>query len=176
MRIPYEQLFDAYKIKWERVGSGEKKFAYAIITIEELWGIGHLVFKEPMEIKVFFGDTPNEEVLAVFNFGMEYRIPTAKEKNFLYNYAEKNENAEPIKTVFSTIKFDLMHAFFHYSGDPNYSHTHWALYGNLKDKIDADDSFITEDIEFEENKKRFTERKNYLKRIRSINHKNNGHK
>ena len=65
---------------------------------------------------------------------MEYRISIDKQNNFLYNYSGNNNFCEPIKTAFSTIKFDLMHAFFHCKCDPNYSLIHWALFGNLKDR------------------------------------------
>jgi hypothetical protein len=34
------------------------------------------------------------------------------------------------------VEFDLAHTFDHPNYDPNYSHTHWALYGNLKDRVD----------------------------------------
>ena len=45
--------------------------------------------------------------------------------------------------VKSFIKFDLFHAFCHYPLDPNYSHLHWALFGNLKEQtkvIDNDEN------------------------------------
>ena len=32
-------------------------------------------------------------------------------------------------------QYDLSHAFFHYKDDPNYTHYHWALYGNYKDRV-----------------------------------------
>lgn len=154
MRIPYEDRKDRYTVEWEKVGSPQKSFDFATITIHELWGIGHLTFDTPLKVEVFFGDNAQEDVLAVYDFGMEDRIAVAKEHNFLYDYAGDNKEADPIKTVFATIKFDLMHAFFHYKGDPNYSHTHWALYGNLFDIADADDSFIVEDWEYEEEQKK----------------------
>ena len=158
MRIPYEKRLDRYDIAWKTVG-GEtehnlKSFQYATITIHELWSIGHLIFTKPLKIEVFL-DGPEEDTgraLAVYDFGMEQDIPTKKENNFLYNYGGPNEAAEPIKTVFSSIKFDLMHAFFHYTGDPNYGAIHWALTGHLTDRVTADDSFIFDDFEWEEAK------------------------
>jgi hypothetical protein len=53
-----------------------------------------------------------------------------------------NPEADPLKTIMATIKFDLMHAFFHYQGDPNYTHLHWALYGNLEDRVELRDPMM----------------------------------
>ena len=156
MRIPIEKRVDRYNIEWKTVEAHKDlipSFQYAIITIHELWSIGHLLFpKDPLKIEVYFGDAEDPSALAVYDFGMEDRVPLKKENNWLYNYGGPNEAVEPIKTVFSSVKFDLMHAFFHYHGDPNYGHTHWALYGNLKERVTADDSFIFDDHEYEENK------------------------
>jgi hypothetical protein len=141
---------DKYIIEWTPIREGQPdESKYATLTITELWSIGHIIFKAPLKIDVFFGpdDDGNEEALAVYDFGMSQRIALSKEHNFLYNYAGSNEDVEPIKTVFATIKFDLMHAFFHYDGDPNYGHLHWALRGNLEDHLSADDSFIFDDWE-----------------------------
>ncbi len=139
---------DKYTIEWDVLAVGTPhESKYATITITELWGIGHIIFKNPLKVDVFFGNPDDGKALAVYDFGMDDEIPLAKERNWLYNYAGENDLIDPIRTVFSTIKFDLMHAFFHYQGDPNYSHTHWALYGNLKDRAEADDEFIFEDYE-----------------------------
>ena len=39
------------------------------------------------------------------------------------------------KVGFTCSSFDLFHAFCHCSFDPNYTYLHWALYGNLKDRV-----------------------------------------
>jgi hypothetical protein len=120
---------------------GEKKtYLEAEITITELYGLGGIIFKTPLKISVSVlkdGDT----AYVSYDFGMDQRIPVVKERNFLHNYTGDNPECDPIKTVFSTVKFDLMHAFHHYQGDPNYSHTHWALYGNLKDRVTTFDTY-----------------------------------
>ena len=111
------------------------------MEITELCSIGSLVFKNPLKldisvavnVKTNLGETAN----VCFDFGMDYRIPLRKENNFLYDYAGINDELDPMKTVFATIKFDLMHTFFHYEGDPNYGHLHWALRGMLKDRVVA---------------------------------------
>lgn len=157
MRIPYEKRVDRYEVEWKGVSpegdSLDKSFKYAIIKIYELWSIGHLIFPNPLTLEVFLGDNEDSSALVVYDFGMEQRVPTEIRQNFLHNYVKNNEECDPIKIVIATIKFDLMHAFFHYKGDPNYDHLHWALYGNLKGKVTDDDSFIFEDIEYEHGNK-----------------------
>ena len=136
---------DKYEIKMEVCERTVKDptdfhaFTYANITIEELYGLGGLVFKIPLKIRVFLGDKgeDRETALAGYDFGLDDEIPIKKEHNWLYNYNNDNPECDPVKTVFAAIKFDLMHAFFHYSGDPNYTHLHWALYGNLSDHVDS---------------------------------------
>ena len=52
---------DIYDIRWERVEveendkSGQKSFDYAVISIKELHGLGHISFESsPLVIQVFF--------------------------------------------------------------------------------------------------------------------------
>jgi len=139
---------DKYTVKWTLVEgideSNLKSFSYATITITELFSIGHIIFDKPLSIDVYLPDEADKAsdmdyALAVYDFGMEDKISIKVEKNWLHNYSGDNPNVEPIKTVFSTIKFDLMHAFFHYNGDPNYNHTHWALFGNLKERVEINE-------------------------------------
>lgn len=146
-----EDRIDKYTVEWKTVQGSTycPTFKYATLTITELWSIGHILFKTPLVLEVYF-PTDEEEApmaLAIYDFGMEQRIPLDKVRNFVFDYAGNNAENDPLKTVFSTVKFDLMHAFFHYNGDPNYGYLHWALYGNLKDRVDASDDFIFEDEE-----------------------------
>ena len=72
-----------------------------------------------------------------YDFGMENTIPLTKKHNFiLYDHEDKTD----FEKIVIDISFDLFHAFFHTSDDPNYSTYHWALYGNLKDRIKAVDN------------------------------------
>lgn len=173
MRIPYEKRVDRYEVEWREVepdGDKSMAFKYATITIHELWSIGHLIFpKEPLKIEVYLSDKDDEDqsALIVYDFGMEDRIPTTKATNFLYDYAGGNAEGEAIKTVFSSIKFDLMHAFFHYKGDPNYGHRHWALIGHLDKRATADDTYIDEDIDHEEAQRKLAETDGHIKTIQS---------
>ena len=92
---------------------------------------------EPIKIEwSYYEDSQTAHV--TYDFGMEYPISMNPEKNCLispsdHSYVHSDSTIEnKIKAV---VKFDLFHAFFHYQGDPNYSHLHWALYGNLKNRL-----------------------------------------
>lgn len=102
--------------------------------IMELHGYGTVSFNPPLIINGFIEQGGNE-ALYWYDFGMECKVSVDPEFNFLTNYRE-NKNKDPIQTVLNTIKFDLVHAFNHYNGDPNYGSLHWALFGNLKDRAD----------------------------------------
>jgi hypothetical protein len=110
---------------------------YWNIKIKQLSGYGVLeCVSDPISIDVFI-DPENKIAHCSYDFGMTVKIPIEKEKNYHYNYTGDNPESDPFKTAFSSIKFDLMHAFNHYNGDPNYTEVHWALFGNLKDRVKA---------------------------------------
>jgi hypothetical protein len=69
-----------------------------------------------------------------FDFGLEYQINPISTKNSGWGYHGINEDSSIEEVTVSVIRYDLFHAFCHYQGDPNYTHLHWALYGNLKDR------------------------------------------
>lgn len=103
-----------------------------VVTIHELCSIGRLVFMTPLNVTISL--CPEENVgYATYDFGMEDKI--SLDNNFLYNYTGDNPEADPLKTVISSIKYDLMHAFFHYENDPNYKTIHWALVGWLQNRV-----------------------------------------
>lgn len=141
---------DKYTIEWKTVETDDvskfKSFKYAVITIYELYGIGALIFDDkPLVIEVYGAEDTDDDdaALITYDFGMEQRISTKVENNFLHNYTGDNPEGSPIKTIFATIKFDLMHAFFHFNQDPNYDAIHWALVGHLSERALA--------IEWDEN-------------------------
>lgn len=127
------------------MGEADLRYDWYEMEIFELHSIGSLVFDRVKPLKLDISVSVNiktnisETANACFDFGLDYKIPLLKENNFLYDYAGLNDGLDPMKTVFAVIKFDLMHAFFHYDGDPNYTHLHWALRGMLKDR-----AFVTE--------------------------------
>jgi len=73
---------------------------------------------------------------ATFDFGMEIRVALDSNHNCLINgYGGLTEESSLDDKLMYSIFFDLFHAFFHTPQDPNYSYYHWALYGNLKDRV-----------------------------------------
>ena len=126
---------DKYKIEYEDTDLAQR---WPVLVIEELVGLGKITFKKPLKVEILPPDDGND-ALIIYDFGMEDHIPITKDRNWLYNYAGVNEEVDPLKTIFATVKFDLMHAFFHYNGDPNYNHTHWALRGWLESRVELVD-------------------------------------
>lgn len=103
------------------------------VTLTEIdEGMRHIEFSPPLGIAIFEGyeDEENDYVLIEYDFGMSLQFPIAPAKNFLMS---EDDSIEDI--VRKTATFDLFHAFFHTSLDPNYKPYHWALYGNLKDRV-----------------------------------------
>lgn len=77
----------------------------------------------------------------IFDFGLEYEINPVSTKNNGWGYQGINPNSTNDMVIKSVIIYDLFHAFTHFQGDPNYTHLHWALYGNLKDRIKVIENF-----------------------------------
>lgn len=65
-----------------------------------------------------------------YDFGMIDMVNVPEDARSL-GLVEDSTDEEIIK---AWVTFDLEHAFCHIKEDPNYSHTHWALYGNLKNR------------------------------------------
>lgn len=108
----------------------------ATLTIEQLFGYGYVKFRSPLKISVLIY---HKEQLAIYeyDFGMEDKVSVDPKKNYLVKYRDRNNpSTDPVKTVLNTVLYDIEHAFFHYEGDPNYTHTHWALRGHLSDRIE----------------------------------------
>lgn len=74
---------------------------------------------------------------ATFDFGMEIESSVSPENNSLtkVGYEGLTPESSTHDILFKSLLFDLIHAFFHYPKDPNYTHYHWALYGNLKERV-----------------------------------------
>ena len=90
--------------------------------ISEVNQIGKIVFKKGQELVVEY--TINDDCVSYrYDFGME----------------DGTLESITVKEIKEQIEFDLAHAFHHIKFDPNYSYKHWALYGNLKDRVDLFD-------------------------------------
>lgn len=77
----------------------------------------------------------------IFDFGMSSIIQLDSRKNCIFMGRDDLSDNDK---MFEDVKFDLFHAFFHYVDDPNYTHYHWALYGNLKDRVEIDEEFLAD--------------------------------
>jgi hypothetical protein len=85
-------------------------------------------------------EDPTKVAHITFDFGMGTEIHLLPQNNFILTHAEAEGLSDEEKMAFDVI-FDLFHAFHHTNVDPNYSHYHWALYGNLKDRIEIGDDY-----------------------------------
>jgi hypothetical protein len=106
---------------------------------------------------------PTTTVYVDYDNGMtdEFKPYSSIHSGWGYGGVTKDTPLEDI--IKSFVKYDLFHAFFHISDDPNYSHLHWALYGNYKDRVDAteDESEYYREIGFDDCKKQVL---NYLEK------------
>lgn len=89
-----------------------------------------IVFKEGMELSLEVVWKNFASIFLETDFGM--RIQISRIDNMLIT----NKRTSVNDIVLKTIIFDLFHAFYHPEIDPNYTHYHWALYGNLKDRVE----------------------------------------
>jgi hypothetical protein len=125
---------------------GKTHYSCEITLPETIYeGYNHIRFKKPLVINCYcINSTDNGHLTAFysFDFGMDSQTPLEKEHNFILMHSDNLSNEE--KIAFDVI-FDLFHAFFHTSEDPNYSYKHWALYGNLKDRVETGEDY--EEIE-----------------------------
>jgi hypothetical protein len=103
----------------------------ATIIIKQLFGYGYVKFKTPLKISVSINE---EDRMAhyTYDFGMDDKVSTDPQSNFYGT----SKVTDPVEIVFNTVKFDIEHALFHYDGDPNFNHTHWALRAILEDRIE----------------------------------------
>ncbi len=113
---------------------------FCTITLPETIYEGYkwIKFKNPLKIQ--FDLVPLERngcdiVFFNYDFGMDGEVTLDRKHNFVLNTKGCDTMTNEEKVVLIII-FDLFHAFFHPSQDPNYSYYHWALFGNLKDRVE----------------------------------------
>lgn len=91
-------------------------------------------FKEPVVVE--YWPRQKEDGLWTihydYDFGMADKFVFSEDVS--WNNISSHDTDEEI--IRKTVEFDLAHAFDHPCEDPNYTHTHWALYGNLKNRLD----------------------------------------
>jgi len=81
--------------------------------------LGQIACKKPIYINVYYVNRKSKVIYFTWDFGMEGTVS-------LNNFNIKHIKGLKSK-IFADIIFDIGHAFFHYQGDPNYTHYHWAL-------------------------------------------------
>lgn len=132
---------------------GEKKGKFIFEGIQEGEGEGKRIIKfNPslvIEYSIYnkidketgvenFPDDVDIKGFATFDFGMNIETSLDARHNSLLNgYLGLTPDSELEDIFMKTIMYDLFHAFFHIPQDPNYNHYHWALYGWLKERADA---------------------------------------
>jgi hypothetical protein len=124
-------------------------------VIKELYGYGVLLFNPPLIVNGSI-EVDGEIAYYDYDFGMSDKVCVNRQDNYLYNYDNANAESNILKTILNTIKYDLQHAFNHIDMDPNYSHTHWALRAELRDRTTSYDMYedvVTRQTEFDFDKK-----------------------
>lgn len=100
---------------------------------EKFTELGEITCKEPIYIDVYYVDRKAKIVYFIWDFGMDGTVS-------LNNFNIKNIKGLKNK-ILADVIFDIGHAFFHYEGDPNYTHYHWALRAWLKDRVETKEMF-----------------------------------
>lgn len=100
---------------------------------ERFTELGEITCKEPIYIDVYYVDRKIKVVYFQWDFGMEGKVGL---NSFNIEHLKGLK-----KKILADIIFDIGHAFFHYEGDPNYTHYHWALKAWLKDRVETKDYY-----------------------------------
>lgn len=114
---------------------------------EKFTELGEITCKEPIYVDIYYVDRKRKVVYFKWDFGMDGTVGLNSfnikhMQGFTIRRVDLVDcNIKHIKglknKILADIIFDIGHAFFHYEGDPNYTHYHWALYAWLKDRVEA---------------------------------------
>jgi hypothetical protein len=124
------------------------KFIFEAIQEGEDESLRQIYFNPPLVIEYSIYDKIDKETgkenypedsdlmgFFTFDFGMMGECSLDSKNNFLSHGYEGLTKESPVEDVLmKSIMFDLFHAFFHTSQDPNYGFYHHALYAYLKDR------------------------------------------
>ena len=134
VNIKFTDLFDGEiektvhpeDVQWEM----KDRFEH---TLEIKIAEGVVKFREPVIVGWFqrYEDDVGSYLMYEYDFGMTGRYYFGP--NSILGINSKMSDEDIIRRI---VEFDLAHAFDHPQEDPNYNHTHWALYGNLKDRVE----------------------------------------
>jgi hypothetical protein len=100
---------------------------------EKFTELGEITCKEPIFVDIYSVNRKTKVVYFTWDFGMDGTVG-------LNNFNIKRVRGLKNKII-ADIIFDIGHAFFHYEGDPNYTHYHWALAGWLKNRVETKESY-----------------------------------
>lgn len=94
-------------------------------------------FFEPITVTYWPRDFSDEfpgmlRIFYTYDFGMEDLYCFYPDQ---HNTCQVTEDMSDEEIVRKVVEFDLAHAFGHIPEDPNYTHTHWALFGNLQNRF-----------------------------------------
>jgi hypothetical protein len=101
------------------------------IKISEVNQIGKIVFKKSEELIIHY-EVLRKKCNKVHYYYISYYYDFGMKDKFI---SHTGSNVAIKKNLIQKINYDLAHAFHHIKFDSNYSHTHWALYGNLKNRV-----------------------------------------
>jgi hypothetical protein len=94
-------------------------------------------FKDKLSLEWAVAEDHETHVVVdiTFDFGMSFLWNVKKDgKGGFQTFLQENLTLK--EAIQKDTEFSLFHAFFHTPDDPNYDISHWALYGNLKDRVD----------------------------------------
>jgi hypothetical protein len=112
----------------------DKNIMEGRLTINRIYeGSDRWIAFEPALVIEYTIDIEKKLADFTYDFGMSDRVNLDPAKNFCCKTNDLQFSLE------KSIEFDLFHAFMHTSDDPNYSHTHWALFAYLKDRVTCKD-------------------------------------
>jgi len=123
-------------MKEKLIAKGTLTLEFAIES-EDSYDSRRLEFNPPLTVEwSVYEEEGNGKVAHVYyDFGLHDTFSVEPDKNcLLLGYYGLRAVSPVQEMVEKNVIFDLFHAFTHCDMDPNYTHLHWALYGNLKDK------------------------------------------
>lgn len=132
--IPFKNRTEYEEIRKKEIES--KPWAEGTFWFEWLEEADRLEFNLPLIVEWMAFIKDNVVTVYVdYDFGMTDKFRPYESIKGGWCYNDINEKTPLDEIVKSFVQYDLFHAFCHTPLDPNYSHLHWALYGNLKDRV-----------------------------------------
>jgi hypothetical protein len=107
---------------------------FTLVLPKTMVELGVMEFDTPITVEVYpWGG----KIGITWDCGMD-GIPFYPETAWC-DIAQIQDISEKVRRV---CRYDLAHAFFHFEGDPNYTHYHWALRSLYKDNVTLDEDSL----------------------------------